>query len=73
MKHLAIGVLLGSLFTGSLVGADSFYNSDGSLNAPRGSQKYYDYNRQRQAQSDLNRMRRQADQDRLRQLSDPCR
>jgi hypothetical protein len=72
MKQLVLGLIFGSLLTGTVVGAGSFYNKDGSLNTPSGSQKQFDYFRQRQQFLDIQHMRRQADQDRLRQMSDPC-
>jgi hypothetical protein len=73
MKQFVLGLIFGSLLTGTVVGAGSgFYNKDGSLDAPYGSQKSYDYFRSRQQQLDIQHMRKQADQERLRQMSDPC-
>jgi hypothetical protein len=72
MKNLMLGVVLGSLLTGTLAWSGSFYNSDGSLDAPTGSQKSFDYFRGRQQQLDIQHMRQQADRERLKQMSDPC-
>jgi hypothetical protein len=72
MRQLVMGVVLGSLLTGTVVEAGSFYNKDGSLNTPNGSQKQFDYFRSRQQQLDIQHLRQQADRDRLKQMSDPC-
>ena len=59
MKQFALGILFGSLLTGTVVGAANLYDSKGNLNAPRGSQQQFDYFRQRQQQIDISNMRRQ--------------
>ena len=43
MKQFVLGVLLGSLVTGTVVGAGTFYDSKGNVKAPRGSQQQFDY------------------------------
>lgn len=72
MKQFVLGLIFSSLLTGTVVEAGSFYNKDGSLNTPSGSQKQFDYFRQRQQFLDIQHMRRQADQDRLNSLTNPC-
>jgi hypothetical protein len=62
MRQFVLGILVGSLVTGTVVGAGSFYDSKGQLNAPRGSQQQFDYFRQRQQWLDLQHMRQQMDQ-----------
>ena len=59
MKQFALGIILGSVVTGTMVGAGNFYDSKGNLKAPSGSQQQFDYFRQRQQQIDINNMRRQ--------------
>jgi hypothetical protein len=65
MQQFILGILLGSLMTGSLVTAGTFYDSKGNVAAPRGSQQQFDYFRQRQQQLDIEHMRNQADQKEL--------
>lgn len=72
MRNLILGILLGSCLTAGLSLAGDYYNSDGALSAPRGSQQQYDYYRQRQQFSDINAIREQNDQQRLRELINPC-
>jgi hypothetical protein len=65
MKHFVLGILFGSLVTGTVVGAGSLYDSKGNVAAPRGSQQQFDYFRQRQQQLDIEHMRKHADQKEL--------
>ena len=58
MRTFILGVLIGSLLTGSLGLAGQFYDSQGRPAAPRGSVQQFDYFRQRQQVLDLNAMRR---------------
>jgi hypothetical protein len=62
MKQFTLGILLGSLVTGTVVGAGSLYDSKGNVAAPRGSQQQFDYFRQRQQQIDISNMRKQMEQ-----------
>ena len=72
MKKFISGIILGSLMTGGIVGAGTFYNSKGEPAAPRGSVQQFDYFRQRQQFLDIQHMRERADQDRLNQQLHPC-
>jgi hypothetical protein len=72
MKHLMLGMVLGSLLTATIVGAGTFYNSKGEPAAPRGSTQQFDYFRQRQQFLDIQHMRQQADRDRLDNQLHPC-
>ena len=74
MKQFTLGILFGSLVTGTVVGAGSLYDSKGNVAAPRGSQQQFDYFRQRQQQLDIQHMRDQMDQQQLdRRLGkNPC-
>lgn len=72
MKHFMLGVLTGSLLTGSLGLAGTFYDSKGQPSAPSGSIQQFDYFRQRQQQLDVSAMRRQMEQDHQRNLTNPC-
>jgi hypothetical protein len=65
MKQYILGILFGSLVTGTVVGAGSLDDSKGNVAAPRGSQQQFDYFRQRQQQLDVEHMRRQLDQQQL--------
>lgn len=65
MKQFILGLLVGSMITGTVVGAGSFYNSKGEPSAPRGSTQQFDYFRQRQQQLDIKHMREQADREAL--------
>jgi hypothetical protein len=69
MKNLLLGVLLGSVLTGTVVSAGTFYDSKGKVVAPQGSQQQFDYFRQRQLFLDTAAQRRLAEQDRL---TNPC-
>jgi len=62
MKQFVLGILLGSLVTGTVVGAGNLYDSKGNLSAPSGSQQQFDYFRQRQQQIDIRNMRKQIEQ-----------
>ena len=62
MRHFILGILFGSLITGTVVGAGNFYDSKGNVKAPRGSQQQFDYFRQRQQQIDIGNMRKQMEQ-----------
>ena len=73
MKQFVLGVLVGSLVTGTVVGAGNFYDSKGQPAAPRGSVQQYDYFRQRQLYLDMSNMRKQMEQQELdRRLGKPC-
>jgi hypothetical protein len=65
MKQFILGILVGSLVTGTVVGAGTFYDSKGNVQAPRGSVQQYDYFRQRQQQLDIQHMRDQMDREAL--------
>ena len=69
MNTFLLGLILGSVLTGTLVGAGTFYDAAGKPNAPYGSVQQYDYYRQRQQFLDLNAMRRNADNARA---NNPC-
>ena len=74
MKQFTLGILFGSLVSGTVVGAGSLYDSKGNVSAPRGSQQQFDYFRQRQQQLDIQHMRDQMDQQQLerRRGKNPC-
>ena len=74
MKQFILGMLFGSMVTGTVVGAGNFYDSKGQPAAPRGSIQQFDYFRQRQQQLDINHMREQMDRQALdRKLGkNPC-
>jgi hypothetical protein len=59
MKQLILGALFGSMITSTIVGADSFYDSNGQPAAPRGSVQQFDYFRQQQLE--IKYMREQQD------------
>jgi hypothetical protein len=61
MKHFALGIIVGSLLTGTLAGAARFYDSKGQPNAPAGSVQQFDYFRQRQLFIDQNHIRQNID------------
>jgi hypothetical protein len=62
MRQFIMGVLFGSVLTGTVVGAGSLYDSKGNVKAPSGSIQQFDYFRQRQMFLDINHMREQQDQ-----------
>jgi hypothetical protein len=62
MKQFILGILLGSLATGTVVGAGNLYDSKGNVKAPSGSQQQFDYFRQRQQQIDVSNMRKLMEQ-----------
>lgn len=73
MRNLILGTILGSLFTGTIVGAVGFYDQHGQPNAPAGSIQQFDYFRQRQLFLDANHLRRnQEEQMRQERLRNPC-
>lgn len=65
MKQFILGAILGSLVTGGLSVAGTYYDSKGQPAAPRGSVQQFDYFRQRQQQLDIKHMREQADRQEL--------
>lgn len=65
MRLFVLGMLVGSVVTGTVVGAGTFYDSKGNVKAPRGSVQQYDYFRQRQQQLDIKHMREQQDRQAL--------
>ena len=72
MRNLMLGILIGSCLTTGLGMAQSYYDSNGELSAPRGSQQQMDYYRQRQQYTDLGTIRELNNQMRLRELMNPC-
>ncbi|HSE60141.1 MAG TPA: hypothetical protein VLA99_15685 [Nitrospiraceae bacterium] len=62
MKQFVLGMLVGSLVTGTVVGAGTFYDSKGNVKAPTGSVEQFDYFRQRQLFLDIGNMRKQMEQ-----------
>jgi len=72
MKHFALGIILGSLLTGTLAGAARFYDSKGQPNAPTGSVQQFDYFRQRQQYLDLNAIRRNQEEALRHERLNPC-
>ena len=74
MQQFILGILVGSMITGTVVGAGSPYDSNGNVKAPAGSTQQFDYFRQRQQQLDIGHMRKQVDQQELdRKLGkNPC-
>lgn len=72
MTQFMLGVIVGTLLTGSL-GIAGMYDSKGNPAGPPGSIQSFDYYRQRQQQLDVGAMRREADRQRLdRKLGKPC-
>ena len=65
MRQFVLGILVGSLVTGTVVGAGTLYDSNGNVNAPRGSVQQFDYFRQRQMFLDMGNMRKQMEQQEL--------
>ena len=65
MRHFILGIVVGSLVTGTVVGAGTFYDSKGNVKAPSGSQQQFDYFRQRQMFLDIGNMRKQMEQQEL--------
>ena len=74
MQQFVLGMLIGSLVTGTVVGAGTFYDSKGNVKAPAGSVQQFDYFRQRQMFLDTSNMRKQMEQQELdRKLGkNPC-
>lgn len=62
MRNFIVGILVGSVLTGSLGLAGTFYDSKGQPNAPAGSIQQFDYFRGRQALLDIQAQRRLAEQ-----------
>jgi hypothetical protein len=62
MRQFILGIVMGSVVTGTVVGAGNLYDSKGNVQAPRGSTQQFDYFRQRQQQLDVENMRKQMDQ-----------
>lgn len=62
MRQFILGMLVGSVVTGTVVGAGTFYDSKGNVAAPSGSVQQFDYFRQRQMFLDMSNMRRQMEQ-----------
>lgn len=65
MRQFILGIVIGSAVTGTVVGAASFYDSNGNSKAPSESVQQYDYFRQRQQWLDLQHMREQMDRQKL--------
>lgn len=72
MNKFALGIVLGSLLTGTFVQAGRFYDSNGNVKAPSGSIQQFDYFRQRQQFLDLNAMRRNQEEQMRQQRFKPC-
>lgn len=72
MTQFSIGVIVGIVLSGSAVLAAGLYDRHGNPSGPRGSIQQFDYFWQRQQQLDIGHMRRQADQDRLDRMTNPC-
>jgi hypothetical protein len=73
MRQFILGVLFGSVLTGTVVGAGSLYDSKGNVKAPSGSIQQFDYFRQRQMFLDINHMREQQEPAGERKLrNSPC-
>lgn len=72
MRNFILGFLLGSLLTGGLVSAGTFYDRNGQPNAPTGSIQSFDYFRMRQQFLDIGHLRDQADHERLERATKPC-
>ena len=62
MRNFILGLLIGSILTGTVVGADTFYNQKGTPSAPAGSIQQFDYFRQRQFFLDQSAIRRNAEE-----------
>jgi len=72
MYKLITGFLLGSLVTAGVTMAGTFYNDKGAPNAPVGSVQQFDYFRWRGTQLNVERLERDAEQQRLNTLTKPC-
>jgi hypothetical protein len=72
MKHFLLGVLTGSLFTGSLALAGTFYDRNGQPSNPRGSIQEFDYFRQRQLFLDASALRRNQEELMRQHRLQPC-
>ncbi|MDF0652646.1 MAG: hypothetical protein P0121_14385 [Nitrospira sp.] len=72
MRNFVCGLITGLTLAGAVGYAGQFYNRDGSPVAPSGSIQQLNYFRERQVQLDIAHMRRQADQDRLNRMTNPC-
>lgn len=74
MRQFVLGLVVGSVVTGTVVGAGTFYDSKGNVKAPGGTVQQFDYFRQRQQQLDIQQMRKQMEQQDLdRKLGhNPC-
>ena len=57
MRHLILGIIIGSTLTTLGVGAADLYDRHGQVQAPRGSQQQFDYFRQRQLFLDVQKQR----------------
>jgi hypothetical protein len=74
MRQFILGILVGSLITGTVVGAGTFYDSKGNVKAPSGSTQQFDYFRQRQMFLDIGNLRKQMEQQELdrKHSKNPC-
>lgn len=72
MKQFTLGILVGSVLTGSLGLAGNFYDSSGTPNALAGSIQSFDYFRQRQFYLDQSAMRRNQEEQMRNQKLNPC-
>ena len=62
MNQFVLGILVGSLITGTVVEAGKLYDSKGNVKAPSGSHQQFDYFRERQMFLDIGNMRKQMEQ-----------
>lgn len=72
MKTFALGIILGSLLTGTMAGAARFYDDHGQPAAPSGSIQEFDYFRARQSFIDVGNMRRAQEEHMRQQRLNPC-
>lgn len=71
MNNLMLGFILGSVLTGTIVGA-GFYDQNGQPNAPAGSIQQFDYFRQRQLFLDATNLRRNQEEQMRQHRLTPC-
>lgn len=75
MRQFILGIVMGSVVTGTVVEAGNLYDSKGNVQAPRGSTQQFDYFRQRQQWLDVENMRKQMNQQEFNRKYDqknPC-
>lgn len=72
MRQFVLGVVLGSVLTGSFGLAGGLYDRQGNPAGPAGSIQSFDYFRGRQQQLDVAAMRRQMERERENRGGYPC-